>query len=143
MFCLKLKGKIRLLLKHLDIYVDGHVTTALQITTQIKNLLASPVTDLLTAIIPGNVDDIIRRQLICALDRAIEALSIADSCKGFTDINDKLKCFVEQLRIREPHLQDALLQKLASLLTSELDGGRLKQSLYDLYTQARYAADKA
>ena len=142
MFCTKMKNQMRTLLKEFDSYIDAHVDTALHITTEIKNILASPVADIVTSIIPGNVDDMIRTQLLLALDKAIQALNIADACKQYTDINDKLKCFVLQLQQKDPQLQDALLQKLASLVAGHLDGQRLKQYLYDLYTQAKYSSSK-
>jgi flagellar basal body-associated protein FliL len=49
---------------------------------------------------------------------------------------------VQQIKQRDPQLQDAILQKLASLLAGELDGNKLKQALYDLYTQAKYTTAK-
>jgi hypothetical protein len=142
MFCRKMKSQVRLLLQQFDNYLEQNVDTALQITTSIKRFLESPVADILTVIIPGSVDDIIRRQLIYALDKSIEALAIADSCKEYTDIGEKLRCFATQLKQREPDMQDALLQKLASLLAGTLDGNRLKQSIYDLYTQVKYTTGK-
>lgn len=142
MFCTKMKKQIRLLLQQFDSYLEKNVDTALQITTAIKRFLESPVADMLTAIIPGSIDDIIRRQLIYALDKSVEALAIAEHCKQYTGIDEKLKCFVSQLQQREPDMQDALLQKLASLLAGTLDGNRLKQSLYDLFTQVKYTTAK-
>jgi len=138
MFCTNANAEIKSALKQFDQYVNTHVETALQITTALKNMLSSPVADIITAIIPGTVDNILRTQLLNALNKITEALSIVDSCKQFTDLNDKLKCFVQQLSQRDPQLQDAVLLKLSSLLAAELDGQKLKQSLYDLYTQAKY-----
>ncbi len=142
MFCTKMKKQVRLLLQQFDSFLERNVDTALQITTAIKSFLESPVADILTAIIPGSVDDIIRRQLIYALDKSVEALAIAEHCKQYTDIEEKLKCFASQLKQREPDMQDALLQKLASLLAGTLDGNRLKQSVYDLFTQVKYTTAK-
>ncbi len=142
MFCSKINAHIRQLLRQFDNLLESNIDTALQITTQLKALLSSSVADLLTELIPGNIDDIIRKQLIYALDRSIEALAIANTCKDFKNINDKLKCFAMQLSAKEPHMQDAILQKLASLLAGELDGKRLKQNIYDLYTQAKYTTAK-
>ena len=142
MFCTKIKGQLKSLLRQFDNYVDTNIDTALKITTGLKNILSSPTADIITAIIPGDIDNTIRQQLINALSKAVEVLTIADVCKQYTDVNDKLNCFVEQLKLRDPQLQDAILQKLASLLTSGLDGQRLKQSLYDLYTQAKFSATK-
>ncbi len=143
MFCTKMKGQIKSLLRDFDSYVDEHVDTALKITTAVKNLLSSPVADILTAIIPGDIDNTVRQQLITALGKAIDVLTIVDDCKQYTDVNAQLNCFIQQLQKRDPDLQDAILQKLASLLASQLDGQRMKQNLYDLYTQAKYAASKS
>lgn len=142
MLCPKASGKMRSALKQFDQYVDAHIETALRLTTALRNILSSPVTDIVTAIIPGDLDDKIRTQLLNATVKAVEVLTIADSCKGCSTVEEKLHCFVDQLRQRDPQLQDAILQKLASLLASQLDGERLKQVLYDLYTQAKYVSNK-
>lgn len=142
MFCIQIKSKLKGLLREFDKYVDAHIDTALKITTNLKKILASPIADVITAIIPGNVDDLLREQLIQLLDKAIGALAIADYCRQHDDERTRLDCFIQHLSHRDPQMQDALLQKLASLLAGALDGNRLKQSLYDLYTQAKYAATK-
>ncbi len=139
MILIKLKIKLKSMLQEFDNYVEKHVDTALKITTELKKLLVSPAADILVAIIPSGTDNRIREQLVNALDKGIEALTIAEKCKQFTDTNEKLKCFIQQMQLRDPLLQDAVLQKLASFLAGFLDGFRLKQSLYDLYTQAKYS----
>jgi len=138
MFCSKIKGQVRSVLKEFDQYVDEHIDTALKVTVALKNILSSPVTDIITAIIPGDLDNTIKTQLINALTKAIEALSIADICKQYAEPADMLSCFVQQVKQRDPQLQDAILQKLASLVAGQMDGNKLQQSLYDLYTQAKY-----
>ena len=143
MFCTTLRTQYKSLLRQFDSFIDAHIDTALAVTTQLENFLASPAADMLTAIIPGNLDDAIKKQLIAALEKAVEVLTIADNCKLYTDLNDKLKCFAQQLQQRDPQLREAVLQKLASLVAANLDGQRVKQNLYDLYTQAKYTASKA
>jgi hypothetical protein len=142
MFCPTSGSKIKIALKQFDQYVNAHIDTALKVTTAIKNALASPAADIITAIIPGSLDDTIRTQLLNAIIKVVEVLTIADNCKQCTSAEEKLKCFVAQIQQRDPQLQDAILQKLASLLAAELDGQRLKQALYDLYTQAKYVTTK-
>ncbi len=142
MFCPTSGSKIKIALKQFDQYVNAHIDTALKVTTAIKNALASPAADIITAIIPGNLDDTIRAQLLNAIIKVVEVLTIADNCKQCTSAEEKLKCFITQIQQRDPQLQDAILQKLASLLAAELDGQRLKQALYDLYTQAKYVTSK-
>lgn len=142
MFCTKFKGQIKKMLQEFDSYVDDHIDIALKITTELKQVLVSPVADIVLAIIPGDIDKAIRAQLINALNKVLEALTIASNCRQYTDVNEKLKCFTDQLRQHDPHLQDAILQKMASLLAGHIDGQRMRQSLYDLYTQAKYSASK-
>lgn len=142
MFCTKIKSSIKTLLRKFDNYVDAHIETALKLTSALKDIIASPVGDIVTVIIPGDLDNRIRMQLIDALDKSIASLSIIESCKQQTELNEKLKCFVAQLQEHEPHLQEAILHKLASLVAGHLDGARLEQNLYDLYTQAKYSAGK-
>jgi len=138
----KLKSELKLLLHEFDNYVDTHTATALNITNELRKALSSPVADIIAALMPANIDSSLRQQILSALDKAAEALTIADNCKQYTDANDKLNCFIQQLRLRDPQLQDAVLQKLAGLLAGFLDGNRLKQSLYDLYTQAKYTVEQ-
>ena len=143
MICSKMKSQLKALLSEFDKYVDAHIDMALKITVELKAIFSSPAADIITAIIPGDLDNTIRDQIIIGLGKAIEALTIADNCKQYSDINALLNCFVQQIQQRDPQLQDAVLQKLASLLAATLDGQRLKQSLYDMYTQAKYAASKS
>jgi hypothetical protein len=140
MFCSKFKAAIKKLLNQYDSFLEAHVEAALSITTGIKKVIGSPVVDLLTAIIPGNLDDTIKDKLRIILDKAVLALSVIEQCKSATDAESRLKCFVMHLSQMEPQLRDAILQKLASMMVGELDGQRFKQSIYDLFTQAGYTA---
>ena len=142
MFCNKLRGRVKRILQQFDEHLDEHIDLALRVTTGLKQLLASPMADVLTAIIPGDLDNIVRQHLLVALQKAIDALQLADKCRAEADINRKLLCLAEELNQRSPELRDALLHRLASLMAGELDGNRLKQNLYDLYTQAKYTATK-
>ena len=133
---------MRKLLRQFDSYIDANIDTAIQVTNTLKAVLSSPVADLVTAIIPGEVDDILKAQLLKALEKAVQALLIADSCKQYSTLNEKLACFAQQLNQRDPQLRDAVLLKLASLLAGFLDSQRFKQHVYDLYTQVKYSAIK-
>ncbi len=142
MFCNKMRNQLKSLLSEFDSFVDNHIDVALKVTTAIKNALASPVADIITALIPGEIDNALRIQLLNALGKVVEALTIVEECKKYDNLNEKLACFIAQLKERNPELQDAILQKIASLLAFHLDGQRLKQNLYDLYTQAKYTSLK-
>ncbi len=133
---------MKALLGEFDNYVNDHIDIALSVTTELKKALSSPVADLLVALIPGDLDSLIRERLVKGLDIAVKALTVAENCKQCTTTEDSLRCFVGQLKQLDPNLQDAVLQKLASLLSFHMDGQRMKQHMYDLYTQAKYALGK-
>ncbi len=143
MICNKMRHRVKRLLQRFDEYVDAHAETALMITGMLQKALESPVADIITALIPGTADDLLRQQLLTALGHATRALIAAEQCAGTGSAEEVIRCFAAKLKDCPPEKRDALLQKLASLLTSELDGKRLKQNLYDLYTQAKYALTKA
>lgn len=138
----KIKNRLKKLLREFDHYLEAHVEIALKITSGVKKALLSPVADIVAFIVPADLGNSLRSQLVNALNEALSILSVVDQCRQYADINEKLKCFIEHLKCLDPHLQDAILQKLASLLTGTLDGQRLKQSSYDLFTQAKYTASK-
>lgn len=142
MFCKKLRSRVKRVLQQFDEYLDEHIDLALQVTMALKKFMASPVADILTAVIPGDLDNIVRQHLLAALERATDALLIAEKCRKEGEIADKLLCLAEELRLKSPELRDALLHRMASLMAGQLDGQRLKQNLYDLYTQAKYTAIK-
>ena len=142
MFCSGLRKKLKKALAAFDNYVEAHVDIALSITTAIKNVLQSPVADLITAIIPGDLDGILKLKAIGILTASVDALTIVKKCESETDVNKKLQCFIDGIKQLDPKLQDALLIKLASLLTAGLDDNKLAGNLYDLYVQAKFVATK-
>lgn len=143
MFCTKFKSRLKKILQQFDNYIDTHIDIALKVVSAMKSILSNPAASILTAIIPGELDEEIRKKLVNILGKVTEALTMVEECKQFTDINDRLNCFIQQLHQLDPQLQDAILQKVASLIAGHLDGLRFKQSVYDLYTQAKYTSQKA
>jgi hypothetical protein len=65
-----------------------------------------------------------------------------NACRQEASLEAKLICFVTSLRDVSPDLQDAVLQKLQSILLRELDGNTKKQNIYDLFSQAAYSNSK-
>lgn len=142
MFCSKLRLKIKLLLKQFDSYLEKHVDTALTVTTALKKFLASPVAQVLTAIIPSDIDEVIRVKLLYGLGIAIDGLNIIDECKDVSSLEDKVQCFINALKKLNPEAQDAVFAKLASILARTLDDDKKAQNIYDLFVQAKFSASK-
>ena len=139
----KLKTKLKTLFTELDSYLETHIDTALQITSKLKTLITSPQADVIAALLPAGLDPNLQQQLVNVIDKAIAALSLAENCKQYSATDEKLQCFLTQLQQLTPQLQQAVLQKLASVLTGLLHGQSLKQHLYDVYTQVKYSVEQA
>lgn len=120
-----------------DDFLEAHVTQALRLTSALKKLLDSPVADIVEALIPGDIDKLIREKLLLALDASVKALGIIDTCKGLNDA-DKLRCIVAELQKLPKDGRDAVLFKMAALLVKYMHGSKMSQHMYDLITQARY-----
>lgn len=120
-----------------DDYLEQHVEAALRVTTGFKRFLESPVADVVEAIIPGDIDRLIRQKLIEATTSAVSALGIIDTCKGLNDA-DKFRCIVAELQKLPKAGRDAVLFKLAALITKYLHNGKMPQSTYDLLLQGKY-----
>lgn len=133
--------KIRSIWNKADDYVEAHVELALKLTGGVKKFLESPTADILEAVIPGDIDKLVRIQLLKAAAAAVKALGIIDACKGLNDA-DKFKCIVAELQKLPKDGQDAVLFKLASLIVKYLHRGKFPQSTYDLLTQGKYLETK-
>lgn len=141
-FCKKTGTKIKHALQQFDAFIAAHAEEALRVTRIIKSALESPVVDLLEAIIPGDADTILKNKVLAALETGIDTLSIVVTCKDETSLQGKVACFVRALATVSPDLQDAVLQKLQSIILRELDGNTKKQNIYDLFSQASYSNSK-
>ena len=141
MICKKVREQLRHLLHAPIGYLEQHTETALAVTTTLKTLLASPVADIVTAIIPGELDDMVRDRLVRALDWAVAALTAETECRG-AGIGERVQCFARRLAEMRPDLCDAVLLKLAALVAAQLDDRQHQQHVYDLCTQLFYTASK-
>lgn len=141
-FFRKIWAIISSLWNKIDDYTEQHVDQALQITSGLKKFLESPTADILEAIIPGDIDALVRKQLLLATTHAVTALGIIDACKGLND-EQKFKCIVAELAKLPEAGRDAVFFKLASLISKYLNGGRLPNRAYDLLVQAKYYKTKS
>jgi hypothetical protein len=141
-FCKKTGPKIKQALQQFDAFIAQHSEEALRVTKIIKSALESPLADLLEAIIPGDADTIFKNKVLQALEIGIDTLNIVNTCRQEPNLEAKLNCFVNALKEVSADLQDAVLQKLQSILLRELDGNTRKQNIYDLFSQAAYSNSK-
>lgn len=137
-FCKKLTPKIKNILSKVDAAVNEYSNAALSITGSIKAILGSPAGELLTQIIPGTWDENLKAKAADALGKIVDGLAIAKNISAEPDLEKKLQIFVNDLGQQHPEYKEAMLFKIASLLTKYMHGEVLTQAEYDIVTQAKY-----
>lgn len=95
---------------------------ALRVTDLIKQYIDSPVADIITAVIPGDLDDEVKEKIRACLIR--------------------LEGWLHALHTTDKKQLHAILIKIASEITACLDDNELPENRYDTITQVVYSSKK-
>lgn len=149
---MSLKSFINKLWTEIKNFFDGIPTelkTAIHIgvvvTEGLKTFVDSPAADVLTTIIPGNIDDDLKYLLRVKLPKILTELKLADSCGGLTDPSLITECAVKVLQGLDGDISSAFLHSLSILIAQVVAGdGKLKWSdavyVLEWYYQNDYKA---
>lgn len=146
MFLQKLIDKIKDMFGAAQHYLEGHIDTAIDITSWLKSFLTSPV-------VIAAADLVLPVSIVTALDNEAERVlqGAIDDMKIFKDVDaattwqEKYAIFLADLKADGITLFDvhSKLDKLASRITAHLDNLAKPEAFYDYAVQAKYTADYA
>jgi hypothetical protein len=133
-------------IKNLFSSLPSEVKTAIQIgvliTDNIKAFIDSPVADILTAIIPGNLDDKLKDELRVKLPIILTELKLADKCASLSDQDEITKCALQTLQGITGDAASAFLHSLSILIAQVVSDGKLTWSdgayILEWYYQHEY-----
>jgi hypothetical protein len=112
------------------------------ITENIKTFVDSPAADILTAIIPGELDDDLKTLLRAKLPGILTELKLADSCGSLTDPSQITACAVKVLQGLDGDIGNAFLHSLSILISQVAADGKLTWSdgvyILEWYYQHEY-----
>jgi len=94
----------------------------------VKNFIASPAADVLTAIIPGNVDDNIKTLLRGALPKILNDMLLFQSTLGLTDPNEIAAEALKVLAALDPKVSAAFMHNLSIMVAQVAADGKLTWS---------------
>lgn len=120
----KLWNGIKQLFSSVDKLLQQHISTAVITVENLKQLADSPSLDVITAIIPGNVDDKIKEKLRDYLPVLLDQLRVYETCNKL-DPDQKLQCIVRQINLSTNNIKNHLYHGLASLIIQTLSDGKL------------------
>lgn len=98
------------------------------VVQNIKKVMDTPVPDVLTAIIPGDVDDKIKERIREYLPKVLVELRLANECSDLTDPNEIVTCALKTLSQIGDDYQSAFLHDLSVLIAQIAADGKLTWS---------------
>lgn len=123
---------LKKLLNRTKFYAQLYVHPSVQVVQNLKTFFDSPAVPILTAIIPGQIDDAIAARIRTYLPVVLKVLGYADECLNAKTDNEILQCAISKIRLLRPDGQDAATHNIASLLAKYLSDGKLswRESLH-------------
>jgi hypothetical protein len=97
-FFQKLFGGLKHVFNGLDQPLKDALRIGVEVVDKLKTLVDSPGADLLTAIIPGTIDDVIKERLRVFLPKILIELKLVENCASQTDPNVIIQCAVDTLQ---------------------------------------------
>jgi hypothetical protein len=124
-FLKKIWGGIKSVFNDLPDDLKNAVHIGVIVTENVKNFVDSPGADVLTAIIPGEVGDVIKARLRANLPKILTELKLADKCGQLTDTSEIVKCAVQTLQQIQGDFKSAFLHDLSILIAQVASDGKL------------------
>jgi hypothetical protein len=114
------------------------------VAENIKTFVDSPATDIITALIPGTIDDKIKDLLRSKLPSILSELKLAESCHSSANATQLTTCAVNAVQALQGDVKSAFLHNLSILVAQAISDGKLTWSdgvyLSEWYYQQKYKA---
>lgn len=151
---MSLKSVLAKIINHIESIFDKirpdlkrAIHVAVNLVENIKGFVDSPAADVLTAIIPGDLDDKIKKKLREELPKILIRLKLAENCSfysGGTNYNEIVKCAIKTIQSMDGDIKSAYLHNISILIAQIAADGRLTWSdgVYFLqwYYERKYKA---
>lgn len=127
-FLSKIWAEVKSLFNSIPAELKTAIHIGVALTENIKTFVDSPAADILTAIIPGNLDDELKTLLRAKLPGILTELKLADSCGNLTDPSQITACAVKVLQSLDGDVKSAFLHSLSILVAEVAADGKLSWS---------------
>ncbi|WP_295772887.1 hypothetical protein [uncultured Mucilaginibacter sp.] len=121
----KIWKQIKALFDRIPSEIKSALHIGVVVTENLKIFVESPIADLLTAVIPGHIDDRIKQILREKLPILLTQLKLADTCSNSANANEVVSCAIEQLKLMDGNLRNATLHNLSVLISQLASDGKL------------------
>lgn len=107
-------------------------------TNQWKVFIDSPVADLITALIPSNIDDTIKEKMREKLPGVILKLQLAQVTTGIEDPNEQLKAILDVLKLSNDEAKKHFYHEFAYTFLESMSDGKLSLSEASVLAEMYY-----
>jgi len=118
-------GEIETLFTSFPAELKTAIHIGVAVTENVKSFVDSPAADILTALIPGEIDDEIKNWLRAKLPAILTELKLADSCTGLSDPGQITACAVKVLQGLDGDVKSAFLHSLSVFIAQTASNGKL------------------
>lgn len=122
--------------------VEEYMTKAIEVGTLIRDALMSDDAILITQIIPGTWDDILRQKIIDILQKVLPELTIYNECAALTDPEQVIECILKNLKFSSDRARDLFIHDLVALITADLSDGKFTMQEILAVLELKYQFDK-
>ncbi|NCD70786.1 hypothetical protein [Mucilaginibacter agri] len=119
-FLSKIWSGIKSIFDKLPYELQSAAHIAVVITQNIKNFTDSPAADILTLLIPGDIDNKIKDWLRAKLPEVLTALRLVDSISALKDPDEITAAAVKTIQNLDPNVQNAFMHDLSVLIAQEI-----------------------
>lgn len=120
---IKLWSGIKKLISGLDKEAKKLLPIAIAVGENIKKVIDSPVADVLTALIPGNVDDVIKLKLRGFLPKLLLELHMVEAIANIEDENERLNAILAKIKLSSDDANNVFYHGLSALIIEKLSDG--------------------
>ncbi|MGN6604559.1 MAG: hypothetical protein ACTHK8_19020 [Ginsengibacter sp.] len=126
-FLHKIWAEISALWHQFDPILQKAIHIGAQVTEAVKDFdVANPIAaDILTALIPGDLDDIIKQKIREALPKIVVELRLVDNAAGLTDPNEIMQAAVKVIQQLDGDYKSAFLHDFAIIVSQVAADGKL------------------
>lgn len=121
----KIFSFLKRLFRSLKALAQKFVTPSVLVVEALKKAVDSPVMPIITAIIPGNLDNKIVDGLKKHLPRVLQLLRISDECLKLEAADEIILCAIKKLKEYDPEARAAQYHSIAAMLSVYLSDKKL------------------
>lgn len=144
-FLSKIWNEIKNLFASIPVELKTAIHIGVIVAENIKTFVDSPAADILTTLIPGDIDDKIKDVLRSKIPLILSELKLVDDCQNITDPTQLTTCAIKALQGLDGNIKSSFLHTISILVAEVATDGQLTWSdgvyLSEWYYQHKYKAD--